>query len=145
MKIKTVEKIGEGFVVNGSLSVPNDKRNSHFMMVQKWIDEGGKVTGPSKIGITKTSLAGAKESAFSMVKAEAEKRIGDIVSPGKQLKMLARTMLAKNDDAVAEVNELEKILQPIRDASNKIENEISKKKSVSSINKVDISNNKLWP
>ena len=38
--INTVKTQGDGFLVNGDMSVPNDKRNSDYQSVQEWIAEG---------------------------------------------------------------------------------------------------------
>lgn len=39
--INTVKIQGEGYLVNGSMSVPNAVGNRHYRMVQEWIAEGG--------------------------------------------------------------------------------------------------------
>lgn len=33
----TVKKAGDGFLVDGSLQVPNDPRNRHYRKIQEWI------------------------------------------------------------------------------------------------------------
>ena len=38
--INTVKINGDGLLINGSMSVPNDKRNSDYQAVQEWIAEG---------------------------------------------------------------------------------------------------------
>lgn len=44
MKIETVKQTQSGFLVNGTLHVPNDSLNPDFREVQSWIDEGGEIT-----------------------------------------------------------------------------------------------------
>lgn len=44
MKIKTVKQIKDIFLVNGSISVPNDANNKDYRAVQNWIAEGGQVS-----------------------------------------------------------------------------------------------------
>lgn len=43
MQIETVKQLKSGYLVNGSMSVPNDTKNSDFQKIQKWIAEGGVV------------------------------------------------------------------------------------------------------
>jgi len=40
MTIETVKIQGEGWLVNGSMSVPNDGGNRDYHEVQEWIAEG---------------------------------------------------------------------------------------------------------
>lgn len=40
MNITTVKLKGEGYLVNGTTSVPNAASNRYYRMVQKWIAEG---------------------------------------------------------------------------------------------------------
>ena len=40
MDIESVKLTEGGFLVNGTMSVPNAEGNRHFAMVQAWIDEG---------------------------------------------------------------------------------------------------------
>lgn len=40
MEIQTVKYSGDGFLVNGNMSVPNAEGNRHYQMVQQWIAEG---------------------------------------------------------------------------------------------------------
>ena len=41
--IETVNKQGEGYLVNGSISVPKADGNKDYEAVKKWIDDGGIV------------------------------------------------------------------------------------------------------
>jgi len=41
--IKTVKLTSTGYLVNGSMSVPNDKGNRHYQEVQEWLDSGGVI------------------------------------------------------------------------------------------------------
>jgi hypothetical protein len=43
MNINTVKIQGDGYLVNGNISVPNDEDNRHYQEVIKWINEGGIV------------------------------------------------------------------------------------------------------
>lgn len=43
MLIETVKQTQSGYLINGSISVPNDPTNSDCQIVQKWISEGGVV------------------------------------------------------------------------------------------------------
>lgn len=43
MQIETIKQLKNGYLVNGSMSVPNDTKNSDFQKIQKWIAEGGVV------------------------------------------------------------------------------------------------------
>ena len=38
--INSCKLSGDGYQVNGSMSVPNDPANRHYVMVQEWIAEG---------------------------------------------------------------------------------------------------------
>lgn len=38
--IKSVKLQGEGYLVNGSMSVPNDEQNRHMKDVKVWLDAG---------------------------------------------------------------------------------------------------------
>jgi len=40
MKITTVKIVSDGYVVNGSVSVPGEQRNRHYRQVQEWIAAG---------------------------------------------------------------------------------------------------------
>ena len=40
MDIQTVKISGEGFLVNGNMSIPNAEGNRHFKMVQEWLALG---------------------------------------------------------------------------------------------------------
>ena len=40
MNIETVKLQGEGYLVNGSMSVPKADGNRHYKLVQEWIAEG---------------------------------------------------------------------------------------------------------
>lgn len=42
MNIETVKIQGDGWLINGSLSVPNAPRNRHYKIVQDWIAEGNE-------------------------------------------------------------------------------------------------------
>ena len=42
MNIETVKTQGNGYLVNGSMSVPNAPGNRHYQMVQDWIAEGNE-------------------------------------------------------------------------------------------------------
>jgi len=41
--INTVKQQENGWLVNGNMSVPDDKGNRHYQEVQEWIAEGGVV------------------------------------------------------------------------------------------------------
>lgn len=43
MQIETVKELKNGYLVNDSMSVPSDPKNSDFQKIQKWIAEGGAV------------------------------------------------------------------------------------------------------
>jgi hypothetical protein len=43
MFIETVKQTQNGYLINGSICVPNDPTNSDCQTVQKWIAEGGEV------------------------------------------------------------------------------------------------------
>jgi len=40
MTISTVKLQSSGYLVNGTMGVPNDPANRHYVMVQEWIAEG---------------------------------------------------------------------------------------------------------
>jgi len=40
MTIETVKLQDSGYLINGSMSVPNDPANRHYSYVQEWIAEG---------------------------------------------------------------------------------------------------------
>lgn len=40
MNIENVKINGDGWLVNGFLSVPNDPANRHYRLMQKWINDG---------------------------------------------------------------------------------------------------------
>ena len=40
MNIETVKIQGEGWLLNGSMTVPNAEGNRHYQMVQQWISDG---------------------------------------------------------------------------------------------------------
>ena len=44
MDIQKVKQVGEGYLVNGTLSVPNAPANRHYQMIQSWLEiEGNNI------------------------------------------------------------------------------------------------------
>jgi len=41
--IKSVRKVGNNFVINENMTVPNNKDNGHFEMIEKWVKDGGVI------------------------------------------------------------------------------------------------------
>jgi len=41
--INTVKQLRDGYLVNGDTFVPNDERNVDYVLIQKWISNGGAV------------------------------------------------------------------------------------------------------
>jgi hypothetical protein len=40
LNVDTVKISGDGWLLNGSIIVPNDSENAHCVLVQKWLDSG---------------------------------------------------------------------------------------------------------
>ena len=49
MIIETVKINGSGYLVNGTMSVPNDPANRDYQAILDWINEGNTPTGPDVI------------------------------------------------------------------------------------------------
>ena len=49
MAIETVKTVEQGFLVDGTLSVPNDPANRHYQEILDWINEGNLPEGPDVI------------------------------------------------------------------------------------------------
>ena len=49
MIIETVKINGSGYLVNGTMSVPNDPANSDYQLILDWINEGNTPEGPDVI------------------------------------------------------------------------------------------------
>jgi hypothetical protein len=77
--IKTVKMQGSGYLLNGTLSVPNAPGNRHYDAIQLWIAEGNIPDLADAIVITK-----------DMIKAEARRRILEKYPEWKQANMTAR-------------------------------------------------------
>ena len=77
--IKTVKMQGSGYLLNGTLSVPNAPGNRHYDAIQLWIAEGNIPDLADAIVITK-----------DMIKAEARRRILENYPEWKQANMTAR-------------------------------------------------------
>jgi hypothetical protein len=77
--IKTVKMQGSGYLLNGTLSVPNAPGNRHYDAIQLWIAEGNIPDLADAIVITK-----------DMIKAEARRRILGKYPEWKQANMTAR-------------------------------------------------------
>lgn len=76
--INTVKVFGDGYLVNGVRSVPNDPDNRDYQAVQDWITEGNT---PDPEFTTAEELANAKQAKLAELKQEGLSRI-QAVLPG---------------------------------------------------------------
>lgn len=75
-EIQTVKHQGNGFLVNGSMSVPNDPANRHYQMIQEFIANGG-VVDPEFTDAE--LLAQQKQQALIQAKAEYDTGIKQLI------------------------------------------------------------------
>ena len=54
-EITSVKEVEGGWLVNDNMTVPNDPSNRDYVVVQKWIDDGGVIE--PKLVITESELA----------------------------------------------------------------------------------------
>lgn len=72
MNIETVKISGEGYLINGSMSVPNALGNRHYQDVQNWIAEGN-IPDPE---FTEIELNGqAEQERLYSINVEMKSRI----------------------------------------------------------------------
>lgn len=72
MSIQTVQIQGQGYLVNGLMSVPNSPSNRHYQRVQEWIAAGNT---PEPEFTAPELLANAKRDKIQELKAEGLSRI----------------------------------------------------------------------
>lgn len=88
MNIDTVKLQSNGYLVNNTMSVPNDTANSDYQKVQEWIKEGG-IVAPE---FTEEELAQQAQDAIN-----SNARILLANSDWKVIRELERQFLAGTD------------------------------------------------
>ena len=88
--INTVKQQSNGWLVNGSMSVPNDKSNRHYKEVQEWIANGGVVEPEftldelkiAKVNELETEKDKANELDIAYMKTtfQADKKSQDLIT-----------------------------------------------------------------
>lgn len=94
MKIETVKYSGSNYLVNGSINIPSDPRNSDYQSVQKWIANGGIVEEE----FTTTEL---KNILIVKIKVEASRRIESAYPTWQQTNYMAAVAEIHNKEIVA--------------------------------------------
>lgn len=80
MIVETCKKKGDGWFINGSMSVPNDTANRHYQMVQDWI-AAGNTPEPEY------SNAEVQAQKTQAAKTEASRRIFEVVDANAQMNL----------------------------------------------------------
>lgn len=100
---KKAKKSKNGFLANG-IFIPKEKSNRHYIILQKWIEDGGKVE--KEFGVEEL-----KEQKITEIKNEASRRITNQYSITKQRNIL----ISQDANSISAMNV---VIQEIRKKSN---------------------------
>ena len=110
MEITTVKQKGEGYLLNDTLSVPNDPSNRHYQAIQAWLNEGpGNLIEPE---FTAEEIA---ENEAKAIKDAAKAQARALIQMGQDTLELAVSLLmqyAPISDEQADLNSA--ALEPIQ-------------------------------
>jgi len=84
--IKTVKKVGDTFVVNDAMTIPNDKENGHYQLLMKWVKDGNKIEEPTN----HSSITGEESIEFDGKEFSIDKNSVDMLSKIILLKELKK-------------------------------------------------------
>lgn len=124
MQIETLKELKNGYLVNGSIFVPSDPKNSDFQKIQKWIDENGAVD-------TFDFFEDAKAEKIAQIKSKSGALILATYPTYKQLNIL----MSHDQNLIVEMNSF--ILE-IREKSNELEAALSALSDLEDIKKFPI-------
>jgi len=74
MIIETVKQLENGYLVNGSMSVPEAEGNRHYALVKEWLSVDGNVATPE---FTPEEIATYDSQEYARNRASAYPPIGD--------------------------------------------------------------------
>lgn len=94
MKVKSVKRMKNGYLVNGSFFVPNTSDNADWKDIQEWIAGGGSVE-PEFLD------AELKSKKTQSIKLEAAKRIFESYPEWRQTNYIAAVTEINNKEIVA--------------------------------------------